>query len=192
MARYTPSGEATIGPFFPERYVDALANDLTTLDGKAARGAPIEIVGRVTQEDGAPLHNLVLEVWQADANGIFRHPADPRAGAADENFYGWGRAATDRDGRYSFRTIKPGTYAMPDGTPRAPHINVLIVFSGIMRQLQTVLFFEGESRNDTDPVLTSVSPAALRARLIAKRETPTRYRFDVRLRGAEETPFFDD
>lgn len=183
----TPTAEITLGPFFPPRYVDEGANDLTRLDGRAARGEVIEIHGRATQEDGAPQHNLVIEIWQADANGIFDHPADARAGEADPNFFGWGRAATDRDGRYSFRTIRPGAY----GT-RAPHINVVILFSGLMRQLQTVLFFEGDERNATDPVLSAVEPPALRERLIARREGDARYRFDIKLRGDGETPFFED
>ena len=138
------------------------------------------------------MDNLVLEVWQADGAGIFRHPVDTRYADADPNFFGWGRTQTDKQGQYRFRTIKPGAYAMPDGAIRAPHVNVLILSSGLMRQLRTVLFFDGEARNDTDPVLVAVRPAELRRRLLAQREGPARYRFDIRLRGEGETPFFDD
>lgn len=192
MPRAIPTASATIGPFFPERYVDACANDLTTLEGKAARGEVIEIIGRVTQHDARPLHNVVLEIWQADANGIFNDPIDARAAQADPHFYGWGRAATDRDGRYRFRTIKPGGYAMPDGSQRAPHINLVVLYSGLMRELNTVIYFAGEARNDADPVLGCVQPATLRERLLATPEAAGRYRFDIRLRGEGETPFFDD
>ena len=80
---------------------------------------------------------------------------------------------------------------MPDGRLRAPHVNVIVLFSGIMRHLQTVLFFEGEPGNEADPVLTAVQPAALRSRLVARREGDG-YRFDIALRGDGETPFFDD
>ena len=73
-----PTGEATLGPFFPPRYVDAGANDLTRLEGRKAQGEAIEIFGCVRQEDGTALDNLILEIWQADANGIFGHPADAR------------------------------------------------------------------------------------------------------------------
>jgi protocatechuate 3,4-dioxygenase alpha subunit len=191
MAKLIPSAEITLGPFFPRRYVDPGANDLTQLTGRRTRGEPIEIHGRVTAEDGVPMDNLVLEIWQADANGIFRHPADPRHRDADPDFFGWGRAATDADGHYRFLTIRPGAYAMPDGAPRAPHVNLLVVFSGLMRQLQTVVFFDGEPGNATDPVLAAVAPAALRSRLVAKRDGAG-YRFDIRLRGDGETPFFDD
>jgi protocatechuate 3,4-dioxygenase alpha subunit len=177
-----PTGEATLGPFFPPRYVDEGANDLTVFEGRKAQGEIIEIHGRVAQEDGAPLENLIVEIWQADAQGIFRHPADPRCAQADAGFFGWGRAATDKDGGYSFRTIRPGA---PAG--RAPHVNVMVMFSGLMRILKTTLFF-GE---DPDPVLDLVSPAR-RKLLIGTESSPNLYTFDIRLRGENETPFFDD
>jgi protocatechuate 3,4-dioxygenase alpha subunit len=173
-----PTGEATLGPFFPPRYVDEGACDLTAFEGRRAKGEAIEISGRVTQEDGTPLDNLVIEIWQADARGIYRHPADPRHAEADPNFLGWGRAATDRDGRYRFRTIKPGA---PEG--RAPHVNVMVMYSGLMRILKTTLFFDLSS----DPVLSSV-PRERQKLLVAKGN----YEFDIRLRGENETPFFDD
>ena len=175
---FVPTGEATLGPFFPPRYVDEGANDLTKLEGRPAKGEVIEISGRVTQEDGAPLDNLILEIWQADASGIYRHPADPRHAQADPNFLGWGRAATDRDGRYRFRTLKPGA---PEG--RAPHINFIVMYSGLMRILKTTLFFDLSS----DPVL-SLLPEQRQKLLIAK----PGFVFDIRLRGENETPFFDD
>ena len=177
-----PTGEATIGPFFPPRYVDAGANDLTLLEGRRAKGETIEIHGRVLQEDGTPLENLVVEIWQADALGIFRHPADPRCAQADPDFLGWGRAATDANGSYLFRTIRPGA---PEG--RAPHINFMVMFSGLMRILKTTMFF-GQS---ADPVLGAV-PLSRQELLISKQEKPGLYRFDIRLRGENETPFFDD
>ncbi|MFN0305210.1 MAG: protocatechuate 3,4-dioxygenase subunit alpha [Burkholderiales bacterium] len=192
MNAHIPTGEATIGPFFPGAYVDIGANDLTKVRGRNARGLPIEITGRVVEEDGKAPQNVILEIWQADANGIFMHPADPQSRDADPNFLGWGRAATGPDGRYIFRTIKPGGYRMPDGTERAPHINMLIMASGLMRHLQTVMFFDGEAANEADVVLTSVEPAALRRGLICRPEGSGKYRFDIRLRGEGETPFFDD
>jgi protocatechuate 3,4-dioxygenase beta subunit len=131
-----PSGEATIGPFFPPRYVDAGANDLTQLDDRKAEGEAIEIFGVVRQEDGAPLDNLVLEIWQADANGIYRHPADPRHREADPKFLGWGRAATDKEGRYAFRTIRPGA---PQGRARARELHADVLGSHAHPQDHDVL-----------------------------------------------------
>jgi protocatechuate 3,4-dioxygenase beta subunit len=169
VSKLVPTAEMTLGPFFPREFASD-ANDLTQLDGKRASGEVIEITGRVTQLDGRPLDNLVLEIWQADAQGRFDNP----------QFFGWGRAATDADGVYLFRTVKPGA---PPG--RAASINFLLLYSGLMRQLQTVMFFD----DARDPVLDSVKP---KDRLIAKKEAPNRYRFDIRLRGEGETPFFDD
>jgi protocatechuate 3,4-dioxygenase alpha subunit len=166
-----PTGEMTLGPFFPREFGHG-ASDLTVCEGRKAKGEVIEITGRVTQADGKPLDNAILEIWQASAAGRYDDP----------EFFGWGRAATDADGVYVFRTIKPGAV---EG--RAPHINLLILFSGLMRHLQTVMFFERAN----DPVLDAVDPAR-REKLVAKKEAANRYRFDIRLRGEGETPFFDD
>jgi protocatechuate 3,4-dioxygenase alpha subunit len=176
-----PTGESTLGPFFPPRYVDGGANDLTVCEGRKSKGEAIEIQGRVLQEDGTPLENLVVEIWQADARGIFRHPADPRHAQADPDFLGWGRAATDAKGNYRFKTILPGA---PEG--RAPHINFMLMFSGLMRILKTTMFFDDVA----DPVLTAV-PASRREFLIAGKRQGI-YQFNIRLRGENETPFFDD
>jgi protocatechuate 3,4-dioxygenase alpha subunit len=165
-----PTGEMTLGPFFPREFATG-ANDLTV---GANDGQVIDVVGRITQLDGKPLDNVVVEIWQADARGRF-----------DGDFFGWGRAATDADGVYRFRTLKPGAC---EG--RIAHINFLLLYSGLMRQLQTVMFFELAP----DPVLDAV-PAPLRNRLLARSEKGgegTVYRFDIRLRGDGETPFFDD
>ena len=172
------TAEATIGPFFPPRYVDAGANDLTLFEGRKARGEAIEIRGRVVQEDGTALENLIVEIWQADAGGIFRHPADPRHAQADPDFLGWGRSATDAQGNYHFKTVRPGA---PQG--RMPHVNFMVMFSGLMRILKTTMFFE----DGKDPVLMAVPPAR-RSLLIVKGS----YEFNIRLRGDGETPFFDD
>ena len=166
-----PTGEMTLGPFFPREFGHG-ADDLTSLEGRKVPGEAIEITGRVVQGDGQPLDNAILEIWQASAAGRLDEPG----------FLGWGRAATNAEGIYSFRTVMPG--ALPG---RAPHVNFLILFSGLMRQLQTTLFF---SERD-DPVLLAV-PAALRARLVARKEKENAYRFDIRTRGEGETPFFDD
>ena len=162
-----PTGEMTLGPFFPREFAQG-ANDLAM---GVKQGEVIEVTGRITQMDGKPLDNLVVEIWQADSQGRFD----------SGEFFGWGRAATDANGVYRFRTIKPGAC---EG--RAPHINFLLLYSGLMRHLQTVMFFEAAK----DPVLDAV-PADRRNRLVAQREG-TVYRFDIRLRGDGETPFFDD
>ena len=159
----------TLGPFFPREFAQG-ANDLTIVAGKRAEGEAIEITGRVTELDGKPLDNVVVEIWQADAKGRYDSPG----------FFGWGRAATDANGVYTFRTIRPGRV---EG--RAPHINFLVLYSGLMRQLQTTMFFEKVS----DPVLDLVKH---RDRLVARQLSSQSFSFDLRLRGDGETPFFDD
>lgn len=171
MSKLIPTGEMTLGPFFPREFGHG-ANDLTAWNGKRVAGQAIEITGRVTQGDGRPLDNAILEMWQASPEGRFDDPA----------FMGWGRAATDADGVYSFKTVMPG--AIPG---RAPHVNFLILFSGLMRQLQTTMFFSDAE----DPVLLSV-PGDLRTLLIARSSSKDKFRFDIRTRGDGETPFFDD
>ena len=153
----TPTAEMTLGPFFPREFAEGV-NDLA---GNASDA--LEITGRVTELEGRPLDNVILEVWQPE-------------------FAGWGRAATDAKGEYRFRIRRPG--AIPG---RAPHVNFLILYSGLMRQLQTTLFFSSAS----DPVLEAVEPGR-RALLVARPEGKSAFRFDIRLRGMDETPFFDD
>lgn len=171
MKRLVPTAEMTLGPFFPREFAQG-ANDLTRLDGKPVAGEPLEITGRVLQGNGSPVDNLVLEIWQADPQGRYDNPA----------FFGWGRSASDAEGQYRFRTVRPG--AVPG---RIPHINFCIVYSGLMRQLQTVMFFE----HGPDPVLDAITEK-LRPRLIAGKVNAGSYRFDIRLRGGDETPFFED
>jgi protocatechuate 3,4-dioxygenase alpha subunit len=158
VKKLVPTAEMTLGPFFPREFAKG-ANDLTLLDGKPVEGEAIEITGRVTQLDGQPLDNLVLEIWQADPHGRYDNP----------DFFGWGRAATDSRGEYFFKTVRPGG--------RVPSINFLLLYSGLMRQLQTVMYFE---------------PGEHSEKLVAKKEGANRYRFDIRLRGGGETPFFED
>jgi protocatechuate 3,4-dioxygenase alpha subunit len=171
VKRLIPTAEMTLGPFFPREFGHG-ANDLTSFAGKRARGEPIEITGRIVQGDGKPLDNAIVEIWQASAEGRLDEPG----------FLGWGRAATNADGIYSFRTVMPG--ALPG---RAPHVNFAILFSGLMRQLQTTMFFS----NHDDPVLSAV-PGPLRTLLVAQSLPNKVFRFDIRTQGEGETPFFDD
>jgi protocatechuate 3,4-dioxygenase alpha subunit len=186
----------TIGPYFPYDFVDG-CEDLTQCDGQTAQGRHILIAGRVLEEGARPTKNTIVEIWQADANGIFRHPLDPRCPQADPGFSGWGRARTDAQGNYRFRTVLPGGYAGDDGSPRCPHINVMLLAIGLTRRLVTTIFFADEPAIVSDPVLNCV-PEAVRPRLFAERspsldgEGLMGYRFDLILRGENETPFFLD
>jgi protocatechuate 3,4-dioxygenase alpha subunit len=186
----------TIGPFFPFAFVND-CNDLTEFEGRKARGQHIWLGGKVLEEGGQPTLHTILELWQPDANGIFRHPLDPRHADADPGFYGFGRAATDAQGFYRFRTIIPGPSQEPDGTIRCPHANLTVLAIGLTRRMVTTIFFSGSPAIVNDPVLRCV-PESARHRLFAREDDTMAadglpgYRFDVVLRGGEETPFFRD
>lgn len=185
-----PTSQQTIGPFFPAGFIDPSERDLTRVAPDAApttRGEAIWLRGRVTRLDGIACVNAIMEMWQADAAGRCAGQA-----GADPDFLGWGRTFTDAAGGYAFRTILPGGFADGPGL-RAPHANLTVMGAGLMRRLFTTVFFPGAAAAD-DPVLASV-PQARRPLLLAVedgREDGLRaFRFDIRLRGEGETPFFD-
>ncbi|HRD26710.1 MAG TPA: protocatechuate 3,4-dioxygenase subunit alpha [Caulobacter sp.] len=159
------------------------------LAGPASRGEIageiIEIVGRVTDGAGDPLPDALVEIWQADASGRY-NTDDP------EGFIGFGRAATDDDGAYRFRTLKPGPAPGPDGRAQAPHIAFGISGRGLLKRLVTRLYFGGEADNADDPVLSLV-PEPRRQTLMATAVAASAHswRFDIVLQGEGETVFFD-
>lgn len=195
-----PTPSQTVGPFFPPHFFGPADNDLTLIDDPArrARGERIYLGGRIFEAARVPRWNCIVEIWQADAGGRFAHPNDPRHAEADPDFMGWGRRASEDDGWYDFVTVMPGGYHDPlTGRRRAPHINVSVMGSGLMRRLCTTFFFAGHPDNAGDPVLNAVTDPALRARLMLSPEPIERapqdacaYRLDIVLQGEDETPFF--
>jgi protocatechuate 3,4-dioxygenase alpha subunit len=188
----------TIGPFFPGEFAGG-CGDLTKFEGKQARGQHILLTGIVAEEGNRPIRNAIVEIWQPDANGVFRHPLDPRSDDADPGFFGWGRARTDAEGRYSFRTVMPGAYATEDGAARCPHLNLMVLAIGLTRRLVTTVFFAEGPKSPSDPVLDCIADPTRRARMFAIREKVSNgaealpvYRFDIVTRGESETPFFLD
>lgn len=160
------------------------------------QGEQIRIEGRVYDGLGLPLRDVLLEIWQADAQGIYPSAADPQAQLADAHFQGWGRAGADFDsGIWHFNTIKPGAVAGAQGTRQAPHINVIIFARGINLGLHTRLYFEDEAEaNRQDPILNSIEWAPRRQTLIATRQQgpgAAVYHFDIYIQGDRETVFFD-
>ena len=194
-SRPVPSSYSTIGPFFLKPLVDGF-EDLTLCNDKIARGKHILLAGRVFEEGNVGVLNAIVEIWQADANGVFAHPLDPRSAEADPGFFGWGRARTDQEGRYQFRTILPGP-SREDGAVRCPHINVMVLAIGLTRRLVTTAFFSDTPDPVDDPVWNCV-PSRTRSRLRVARDESLdhggvpAYRFDIVLRGENETPFFLD
>jgi len=179
----------TVGPFFKVmlRHRPEGSDSLVT---DATRGERLTIEGRLTDGAGAPILDGLVEIWQADAAGRYRHPGDPRGGDADPHFTGFGRVSTGVDGTFAFHTIRPGLISSPDGRVQAPHILVSVLARGIMTRCWTRLYFEDEDLNRTDPTLALV-PAGRRDTLLARKVTDGRYRFDIVLQGERETVFFD-
>lgn len=144
----------TEGPFHPVN----LDQDLTrqSADSPIAEGEVVVVTGTVRDEvTRATLPNVIVELWQADANGLYNHPADPRAGSRDRNFQFWGRAVTDSQGRFDFRTVKPGAYpASADGSWwRPPHLHWRFLKRGYL-DLTTQSYFTEEARlNEADLIL---------------------------------------
>ena len=155
-------------------------------------GERITLVGTVFDGNEEPVRDAVLEIWQADAAGVYPSPVDPRA-VADPNFAGWGRAAANLDsGEFVFETVRPGRVPWPDGRPQAPHITCWIVARGINIGLHTRIYFADEAEaNADDPLLALVEPGTRVDTLLARPEGNARFRFDVHLQGPRETVFLD-
>ncbi|TPL54510.1 protocatechuate 3,4-dioxygenase subunit alpha [Mesorhizobium sp. B2-4-6] len=155
------------------------------------KGERIELRIRVLDGTGTPLKDALVEIWQADAEGLYNSPAEMRGGA-DPNFQGWGRQPTDMEtGVCLFRTIKPGRVPFRDGRLMAPHITLWIVARGINVGLNTKLYFSDEEKaNAEDPILARIEHRLRVPTLIAERQGNT-YVFDIHLQGEKETVFFD-
>lgn len=162
-----------------------------TIAGPDVPGQRIRVEGVVLDGTGAPVKDVLLEVWQADAAGIHPHPEDPRHAEVAPGFRGWGRVITDFDsGLWAFDTIKPGAVMGRNRRLMAPHISFWIVARGINIGLNTRMYFEDED-NCADPVLNLVEQAHRRETLLARKVKPGLYRFDIRLQGDGETVFLD-
>ena len=154
-------------------------------------GTHIRIEGRVFDGDGTIMPDAMLEIWQADAQGRYAHPADGRP-LASNSFRGFGRCRHRQGRRLPLRHRQARPVPGPGGTLQAPHINVGLFARGILKRLFTRIYFAGEPANATDPILALV-PADRRDTLLAKPDPakPGLWRFDIHLQGPDETVFFD-
>jgi protocatechuate 3,4-dioxygenase, alpha subunit len=193
MTERTPS--QTVGPYLHIGLVPARFGVREVFSGKVADagvpGTHISIEGRVLDGAGATMPDAMLEIWQADAEGRYAHPADGRP-LASNSFRGFGRVGTDANGGYAVQTIKPGQVKGPGGKLQAPHINVGLFARGMLKRLFTRIYFADEPANSSDPILALV-PAERRATLFAKPDPAKAglWRFDLHLQGPNETVFFD-
>ena len=153
----------TEGPFYPVAFPPDMDNDLVRLTGQAtqALGQVIHVAGRVTDTRGQPKPGSMIEIWQCDANGVYRHPRAAGQGRIDQAFQGYGRTQVDGQGRYRFRTIRPVPYP-----GRTPHIHFAVHVPGQGR-LVTQMYIEGEPLNSRDGVLSSIrDPRARRSVIV--------------------------
>jgi protocatechuate 3,4-dioxygenase, beta subunit len=167
--RRTP--DQILGPFYPVvKPLDQDA-DLTTIAGKPGRaeGQVIHVMGRVLTVAGHPVPGARLEIWQANTHGRYTHPSDTNPAPLDPHFEGFAVLTTDAEGRYRFKTIKPGAYPAGPDRMRPPHIHFEV--TGQSNRLVTQLYFAGEPLNDTDPFLQGVGPN--KERLIVSLGPPT-------------------
>ncbi|HYM57767.1 MAG TPA: protocatechuate 3,4-dioxygenase subunit alpha [Solirubrobacteraceae bacterium] len=185
MALPTPS--QTVGPYFHIGLPSKGGSELV------APGDPhaVRLLGNVFDGEGQPVDDALIELWQANRQGRYDHPEDPREEIPlERGFSGFGRCETDGSGGYAFVTVKPGPVPRPGGGMQAPHIDVSVFARGLLKHLVTRIYFPDEREaNDSDPTLSRVDPE-LRPRLVARVEEGA-LRFDIHLQGEMETPFFD-
>ncbi len=184
-----PTPSQTVGPFFS---IGLPWQGGETLVTPETLGERLTVGGRVLDGDGHPLDDALIEIWQANAAGRYAHDDDRREHIPlDPAFVGFGRCATDAEGRYAFHTIRPGRVPGPGGTLQAPHLAVSVLARGLLKRAATRIYFDDAPENADDPILGLV-PAAARPRLIATR-TPgpdATYHFDIVLQGERQTVFF--
>lgn len=188
------------GPVFGHDLLRPLDNDLL-LNARVDRdpvGERILVHGRVLDENGRPVPNALVEIWQANAGGRYRHVKDNYVAALDPNFGGAGRTLSDADGRYRFRTVKPGPYPWRNRINdwRPAHIHFSLFGPAFVTRLVTQLYFEGDPLLRYDAIYNCIPDADARDRLVARLDLDETipldtiaYRFDLVLRGRRQTPF---
>ena len=189
------------GPRFGHGDIDPMDRDLIhnyAKAGEAAIGERIIVHGRVLDENGRPVPNTLVEVWQANAGGRYRHKKDTYLAPIDANFGGCGRMITDENGYYSFRTVKPGAYPWRNWVNdwRPAHIHFSIFGTGFAQRLITQCYFEGDPLIGKCPIVKTIPDQAARDMLVAALDMNTTipldsiaYKFDIVLRGRRSTLF---
>jgi protocatechuate 3,4-dioxygenase alpha subunit len=186
----TPS--QTVGPFFGIG-LGRRSEPHNVLVSELTEGERIRIEGTVFDGAGESVEDALIEIWQANAHGRYRHALDSGPASLDPNFFGFGRCQTDASGTFFFDTVKPGAMRAADGRPHAPHVNVTLFARGMLVHAFTRVYFAGDAL-DADPTLALVDPPR-RHTLVAERVLApggrTIYRWNVHLQGERETVFFD-
>ncbi len=188
--RLEPTPWHTVGPYFGITVNGA--NSMRSIAPPDAKGERVKLVCAVFDRDGKRVPDTLIEIWQANADGKYNHPADTQAKPIDPGFAGFGRQITGENGECEFETIKPGRVPGPRGALQAPHLEVGIFTRGVMKHLVTRIYFSGDAGNEECPVLGLV-PKARRATLMAQQVAgqPGAWRHEIHLSGPKETVFFD-
>ena len=189
------------GPVFGDGVIGPTDADLTRQHDGEPLGERIVLTGRVLDEDGRPLRNTLVEIWQANAAGRYLHDVDRHPAPLDPNFSGGGRCLTDADGRYRFVTVKPGAYPWQnhDNAWRPAHVHFSLVGRAFVQRLVTQMYFPGDPLFGQDPIFNSIRDPQARERLIARfdldetiPEWALGYTFDIVLGRGGGTPFEDE
>ena len=196
--RIPPSPSEVTGPIFGHERVGPLDHDLTRQHDGEPQGERIIVAGRVVDEDGRAVPHTLVELWQCNAAGRYRHAKDNHPAPIDPNFSGAGRAITDAEGRYRFVTIKPGAYPWGnhDNAWRPAHLHFSLFGHSIATRLVTQMYFPNDPLCAWDPMFQSVRDPRAQQRLVSRFDLSLTepnwalgYRFDIVLRGRDSTPF---
>jgi protocatechuate 3,4-dioxygenase beta subunit len=186
------------GPVYGHSNIGETDNDLTRQHAGEPQGERIIVTGRVLDDNGRPVARTLIEIWQTNAAGRYRHHNDNHPAPLDPNFTGAGRALTDENGVYRFVTIKPGAYPWKnhDNAWRPAHIHFSLFGPAFVTRLVTQMYFPGDPLFQYDPIFQSIPDERARQRLVAafdlattKPEWALGYQFNIILRGREATPF---
>ena len=192
-----PEGAELVAPVFGATDINPLEADLTIQDGGEPIGERIRVQGRVTDGDGRPVRNQLVEIWQANAAGRYIHKRDQHHAPIDPHFTGVGRCLTDNDGNYGFTTIKPGPYPWRNhlNAWRPAHIHFSMFGTDFTQRMITQMYFPGDPLFDLDPIYQAITDPRARELLVARydhdlseHEWSLGYRWDIVLTGSHVTP----
>ena len=192
MGKLGVTASQTVGPFLS---IALKAKGQEYIVPETAKDA-LKVSGTVYDGEGQVVPDAVIEIWQANIFGKYDHPEDISASEVVDDFTGFGRSCTDRDGRYFFVTLKPGRVSGRGNTLQAPHLSVNVLARGMLKQQVTRIYFsDAVSANSEDPILNSIDDDLAKNTLIANRIESSggiiEYKFDIHLQGEMETVFFD-
>jgi protocatechuate 3,4-dioxygenase beta subunit len=181
-----PTPDEIKGPFYPVFAQKDKDFDLTRIEGQqgVAKGRVIIIQGQILDTDGNPIEDVTVDLWQANADGRYRHPHDSNKAPLDPNFQGWAIVPSGKDGKFSFKTIYPGSYPASATWKRPPHIHFKVSKKGYI-ELITQMYFPGHKLNDLDLLLLRKNKDARKLMIATKlQDKPEIYKYNIVLRKA--------